>query len=179
MRTPQRAGPLTNVRLGALSFVRQAIATDSAFLQSMLAIAVDWRPGSSQRQVREILADPALARYIAGWPRPDDFGVIAESDVGESLGAAWCRTFSADDSGFGFVAADVPEVSIGVLADARGEGIGRSLMVHLIGEARSRGIAQLSLSVELANHARYLYASLGFTIVKQEHGAVTMVLEVD
>lgn len=65
-----------------------------------------------------------------------------------------------------------------VLAEARGNGVGRSLMVHLIDEARSRTINRVCLSVELANHAVHLYASLGFTIIKEEHRAVTMVLEV-
>jgi ribosomal protein S18 acetylase RimI-like enzyme len=67
-----------------------------------------------------------------------------------------------DDPGFGFVALDVPELTIGVVAEARGRGIGRRLLERLIADARERGVARLSLSVELDNPAMALYEHLGF-----------------
>src|SRR3546814_3770595 len=69
----------------------------------MLAIAADWRPGSVVRSVEEVLAEPKLAHYVLGWPRAGDFGVDASDDDGRLVGAAWCRSFTADDPGFGFV----------------------------------------------------------------------------
>jgi ribosomal protein S18 acetylase RimI-like enzyme len=164
---------------GTVVTVRSASAADSDFLQRMLVVAAGWRPDVALRPVEDVLADPALAHYVVGWPRHDDFGIIAEDSRGERLGAAWCRYFSAEDPGYGFVSPDVPELSMGVVAEARGAGVGRSLLVVLIAEARIRGISQLSLSVELDNYARHLYSSLGFRVTAEGDGSATMVLMID
>src|SRR3546814_14307787 len=95
----------------------------------MLAIAADWRPGSVVRSVEEVLAEPKLAHYVLGWPRAGDFGVVASDDDGQLVGAAWCRSFTADDPGFGFVSSVVPEVSLGVVTAFRTRGVGRQLLV--------------------------------------------------
>jgi GNAT superfamily N-acetyltransferase len=170
---------LAAARLSDVVTVRAATAFDSDFLQRMLAVAADWRPDVAPRPVEDVLADPALAHYVEGWPRSDDFGVIAEDERGDPLGAAWCRSFPVDDPGYGFVSPDVPELSMGVVAHARGAGVGRALLVGLIVEARARGIARLSLSVELDNHARNLYSSLGFRVTDESDGSATMVLSLD
>ena len=156
--------------------IRSATAADRTFLEHMLVAAADWRPESTPRSVAEVLADPALAHYIAGWPKPGDFGVVAE-DGGEPVGAAWCRQFTPEDPGYGFVAPDVPEVSVGVVAGRRGEGIGRAVMSAVIDAARQRDLAALSLSVELDNFARHLYTDLGFEVLAEADGAATMRLD--
>lgn len=158
--------------------IRQASPADVPFLQRMLAVAADWRPGSTVRSVEDVLATADLAHYVVGWPRTGDFGVVAEDDAPRAVGAAWCRWFSADDPGYGFVSPEVPEVCIGVVPEARGRGVGRHLMVSVVDEARSRGVTQLSLSVERENFAMDLYSSLGFVAVAEEAGAATMVLDV-
>lgn len=156
--------------------IRSASAADGELLRRMLVLTADWRPDAVARSVAVVLADPALSHYVLGWPRPDDFGVVADGDDGEPLGAAWSRYFSADDPGYGFVAPDVPEVAIAVVAEARFSGVGRRLMTALIEAARARGVARLSLSVELDNPARHLYESLGFWTIDEVDGAATMVL---
>jgi GNAT superfamily N-acetyltransferase len=78
----------------------------------------------------EVLADPRYAMYLAGWPRPGDHGVIAVHDG--PVGAAWFRTYTETNHGHGFVAEDVPELSIAVIAPRRGEGIGRRLLLELV-----------------------------------------------
>jgi ribosomal protein S18 acetylase RimI-like enzyme len=98
--------------------------------------------------------------YLAGWPRPGDVGLVAEQD--EPLGAAWYRTYTEASHGYGFVAEDVPELSIAVIAPRRHEGIGRRLLVGLIEASEAQGHAALSLSVNHANPARRLYESVGF-----------------
>lgn len=159
--------------------IQPASAADSHFLQRMLVVAADWRPGTSSRPVEVILSDPELAHYVVGWPQPTDFGVIADDRTGRSIGAAWCRFFSTDDPGYGFVSPDVPEVSVGVVAEARGAGVGRALMAALIDEARRRSIERLSLSVEVDNYAKSLYTDLGFVVVDEAGGAATMVRSLD
>lgn len=156
--------------------VRRAVPDDLGFLREMLAVAAQWRPEAEPLPVDEVLADPSIGHYVSGWPRPGDVGVVAEVQ-GEPVGAAWCRVFAADDPGYGFVAADVPELSIGVVAGFRGRGIGRRLLADLVAELARRGVRRMSLSVEVDNPALGLYAEMGFEEVARADGAATMVLD--
>ncbi len=55
--------------------------------------------------------------------------------------------------------------SMHTASDARGQGIGRAMLAHLIGEARARGYRRLSLetgTMAAFEAARALYASAGF-----------------
>ncbi len=101
---------------------------------------------------------------MAGWPRDSDLGVVAEPD-GQPVGAAWLRFLPETEPGYGFVAPDVPELTIGVSAGWRGRGVGRALLRALAGQARARGIGQISLSVERENPAQRLYLSEGYRVV--------------
>ena len=147
---------------GAVSF-RQATAEDFYALTSALLDAVNWR-GTAPLDRERLWADPQLAHYVAGWPRPTDFGTVAVVD-GKSVGVAWCRIFPVEDPGYGFVAADIPELSMGVRSDHRGRGVGSALLKALIAQAQARAYRALSLSVEDGNRARQLYHRFGFTVV--------------
>jgi ribosomal protein S18 acetylase RimI-like enzyme len=113
----------------------------------------------------EALSNPHSARYLRSWGRAGDLGVIAEDQSGP-IGAAWCRLLPASEPGYGFVAEDVPEISIAVLAEHRGEGVGRRLLAALIEDASSQGIRALSLSVHHLNPvAVHIYERAGFVRV--------------
>jgi ribosomal protein S18 acetylase RimI-like enzyme len=129
----------------------------------MLVAAVNWSPAWKPRSRRRVLAAPATARYIAGWPRDTDLGVIAEAGAAP-VGAAWVRFFTAEDPGYGFVAPDVPELTVGVAAAWRGRGVGRSLLRAVAARAAAAGIRRVSLSVERENFARGLYRSEGYAV---------------
>ncbi|RSD08147.1 GNAT family N-acetyltransferase [Amycolatopsis eburnea] len=129
----------------------------------MLVAAVNWSPEWRPKSRRHVLAAPDTAHYIAGWPRETDLGVVAEVD-GERAGAAWLRFFPPDDPGYGFVAADVPELTIGVAAAWRGRGVGRALLDAVEARAKEAGIARISLSVERKNFAQKLYLAAGYEV---------------
>jgi ribosomal protein S18 acetylase RimI-like enzyme len=154
--------------------LRPAIAADGAFLTEMLVAAAFWRPGAPIGSIRDVMNQPELAHYVTGWPQPGDRGGIAEE--GRPIGAAWFRFFPEHDPGFGFVDAQTPEVSIGVVRERRGLGIGSLLLGALIAQARHDGLASVSLSVEPDNHARRLYKRLGFETVGAVGGSLTMLL---
>lgn len=105
-------------------------------------------------------AVPSVAKYLAAWRRPGDFGFIVEQN-GEIIGAAWARRFSTEELNFPYGDEETPKVSIGVKPNARGQGVGEKLMRALIGEAARRGLG-LCLSVRSENPARRLYERLGF-----------------
>lgn len=123
-----------------------------------------------------VLATPRVAHYVTHWMHEGDAGLIAHVD-GEPAGAAWWRTFTSEDPGYGYVADDIPELGLAILEPYRRRGLGRALMVALIERARAEGIRALSLSVEDDNAAaRALYASLGFVTVGRDGDSDTMVL---
>ena len=133
----------------------------------MLGEAAVWRPDKPTPTGDEVMADPRYAMYLTGWQRPGDFGLVAEQDG--PVGAAWYRTYTEAEHGYGFVAEDVPELSIAVIASRRNGGIGRRLLLELIDASLVQGFAALSLSVAENNPARRLYESTGF-VPSQKHG---------
>jgi ribosomal protein S18 acetylase RimI-like enzyme len=146
---------------------------DFAFLATMLGEAAVWRPSKPTPTGDQVLADTRYAMYLAGWPRRGDYGLVAEQDG--PVGAAWYRTFTEAIHGYGFVAEDVPELSIAVLATRRREGIGRRLLTELIEASVAQGHAALSLAVNAENPARDLYESVGFVEVEKRESASTMI----
>ena len=99
---------------------RRAEAADFTFLATMLGEAAVWRPDKPTPSAEEVLTDPRYAMYLAGWPRQGDHGLVAEQDG--PVGAAWYRTFSKASHGHGFVAEEVPELAIAVIASRRPRG---------------------------------------------------------
>lgn len=115
---------------------------------------------------------------MEGWPRPGDSGVIAVDPEGQSICAAWRRSFTTDDPGFGFVSDTVPELSITVTAGWRGRGVGRALLRAIQQPAERAGVMAISLSVERANPARSLYVVEGYQTIEIGQDSDTMVIEV-
>src|ERR687894_1742397 len=137
---------------------RAATPGDVKLLTRMLWLAFNWRDEAVSEQH---WPDPTAApKYVDGFGRPGDAGVVAEV-AGQGVGAAWYRLLPADDPGYGFVAADIPELTLGVAAQARGRGLGEALVQRLLDRAVADRIAALSLSVEPENAAMRLYLALG------------------
>jgi ribosomal protein S18 acetylase RimI-like enzyme len=148
----------------AVPVLRLAHAGDEPFLLTMLLYAAhaDKEPGAHPAQ---LLTNPALARYVVGFGRAGDLGVIAEGARGP-LGAAWVRLLAGDDRGYGWVDDDTPELAIAVAPEVAGHGLGTRLMQDLLGHARGRYPA-MSLSVRRDNPARRLYLRLGFAPIHE------------
>jgi ribosomal protein S18 acetylase RimI-like enzyme len=157
--------------------LRPATADDAGLLTSLIAAAVNWT-GEQRVRDEDVLSDPHLARYVAGWRRPTDLGVVALDDTGAPAGAAWTRVLTADSPGWGWVADDVPELSMAVLASARGTGAGSALLDACLAAAREAGWRAVSLSVEDGNDvARAMYERRGFRRVGRVGGSDTMLLD--
>jgi len=144
--------------------LRLARADDEPFLLTMLfhAAHAHEEPGARPEQ---LLETPALARYVVGFGRAGDLGVVAEAAHGP-VGAAWVRRLAGDDRGYGWVDDDTPELAIAVAPELVGRGLGTRMMRALLDHARGRYPA-ISLSVRKSNPARRLYLRLGFTPVQE------------
>ena len=150
---------------------RAATPGDVELLTRMLWLAFNWR---DQSVSEHHWPDPtAAAKYVDGFGRLGDAGVIA-AVAGQGVGAAWYRLLPAEDPGYGFVAADIPELTLGVASQARGRGIGTGLMQRLLETAVADRMPALSLSVEPDNAAMRLYVALGFKPVGESGGSVTL-----
>lgn len=156
--------------------IRPATSADLPFLWEMLYAAIHVEPGEA-KPPRSILDLPNIAHYLSNWGRPGDRAYIAEVE-GRPVGAAWFRLMPADDPGYGHVSATIPELTISVLAECQGQGIGTALMHRLIKQAEADGFAGISLSVDPRNAALRLYQRLGFQfIATDEGGSWTMLKE--
>src|ERR1035437_2656724 len=131
--------------------IRPADPADGPFLAEMLVAAAFWRPEGPERKGSDVMDRPDLAHYGVGAAQAGGCGGIAEDE--QPVGAAWFRFLPASDPGFGFVDAKTPEVGVGVALSRRGQGIGSRLLSSLVAQARSDGLATLSLSVERDNYA--------------------------
>jgi ribosomal protein S18 acetylase RimI-like enzyme len=121
----------------------------------------------------EIVRQPEIARYVIGWGRAGDQGVLA-LDGERSIGAAWLRLFSSENRGYGYVDQKTPELSAAVLPEYRNQGVGTTLLMRLISEVESQYSA-VSLSVSPLNEAVRLYHRLGFELVRQESESMIMI----
>jgi GNAT superfamily N-acetyltransferase len=122
----------------------------------------------------EIVYHPRIASYVAGWGRQGDEGVIAvNAAAGTPVGAAWLRCWSKDDRGFGFLDERTPELTVAVLPEVRGQGIGTALLQSLLASVPP-SVPRVSLSVNLDNPAARLYQRLGFVVVQTTSSAWVM-----
>ena len=151
-----------------MTTTRRAGAADLPFIEEVFILAADWNP-ADVKGAEHWRTQPELAKYTGGFPLPTDLGFIAMRE-GQDAGAIWSRYFTEDDPGYGFVSADIPELSLGVVPGRRGEGIGSALLRALIAAAPG----DLSLSVEDGNPAEELYRKNGFAPVGRFGGATTM-----
>ncbi|MCY1136826.1 GNAT family N-acetyltransferase [Actinoplanes sp. Pm04-4] len=153
--------------------MRPADVRDVPFLERVLLEAYNW---SEARFTLDWIRTDAMARrYLEEFPADGDLGVVAMVD-GAPVGAVWGRALPADRAGYGFVAPDVPELTLGVLPQARGRGVATRLMSNVIEAAWERRLPGLSLSVEDGNAVRWLYERPGFEVVGRNGNSDTMLL---
>lgn len=152
---------------------RALTPADEPFLWEMLYQALYLPPGQPPFS-REILQQPEIACYVQGWGQPHDRGFAALVE-GAPVGAAWLRLLTAERPGYGYVDDDTPELSIAVLPEFRGKGIGSLLMSRLLELAQQTRYPAVCLSVSPGNPALRLYQRRGFAIVDETLSSIQMV----
>lgn len=148
---------------------------DYTFLEAFLYEAIFQNPGAEPLP-RSVIYEPELFAYIDGFGRPDDHCVVARVND-QIVGAVWVRIFSGDFVGYGRLDGSTPELSISVLPEHRGKGIGKMLMESMVSLLAQKGYPQVSLSVSKDNKALELYRSLGFEIVRESGDGFLMAKE--
>lgn len=146
---------------------RPATSADQQFITEMQYEALFVPPGD-QPFPRSILDDERVRPYHVGFGSSSgDVGVVAETTESRLLGAAWVRRLD----GYGFVDGHTPELTIAVVDEVRGAGVGTALLSDLL-----VSVPRCSLSVDTRNVAMRLYERCGFDTVRRdgEHTAVML-----
>lgn len=149
--------------------IEKLIPTDEHFLWEMLYQAIHV-PTGSIAPPRQIVNSPELSRYVEQWGQANDFGLkaVSANDL-QPFGAVWLRLMR----GYGYIDDLTPELSIAVLAEHRGKGVGTRLLNELF-ESIAGKYKAISLSVSDDNPAKRLYRRLGFEIVSRDGTSLTM-----
>lgn len=153
--------------------LRELTSHDTDLLRRTTLANMNW---SDERfDLDELDALPEIAHYYH--LGAEDFGLVVETDETEPVGAVWCQFADADNPGYGFVARSIPELSIGVTEQFRGQGLASLLLDSIIEEATERRCPGISLSVEAGNWAQQFYRRTGFRTVGINGNSDTMLLD--
>jgi ribosomal protein S18 acetylase RimI-like enzyme len=136
--------------------IREIKPIEYTFLKEMLYQAI-FVADDKVVLPREIIEQPDLRKYIQDFGHDGDFCLVAEQH-GKLLGAIWIRLIN----GYGFVDNETPELSMAVLKDYRGNGIGKHLLTIMIDSLKNNRFKRISLSVDKENFAHRLYEKHGF-----------------
>ena len=153
--------------------IRPLVSEDQALLWEMLYLSLFVPEGDAPFE-RDILQLPDISKYVRDWGRATDIGFVAvDGSNNQPLGAVWLRLLTGTEKGYGYVDKFTPELGMSVLRGHRGQGIGTSLLAHLI-ETVATSYEQISLSVAAENPARRLYERFGFEVVGKSESSLTM-----
>lgn len=152
--------------------IRPLTRGDEPILWIMCYLAIHVPPGEPPPPLN-IVFRPEIAKYVRGWGQADDFGFAAFDEESLPVGAVWLRLLTGKNRGYGWVNDQTPELSIALLPEYRGRGIGTRLMQYALDEAQRR-CAAVSLSVSRGNPAEKLYRRFGFRVVGQDDSSWIM-----
>lgn len=146
--------------------------SETGILKTMLYNAI-FIPPEEVKPPPEIIELPEIAVYIKDFGREGDICLVAEIE-GVIAGAVWTRLFTAGAQGYGFIAPEIPELSMSVLEQYRRQGIGTMLLAGMLKKLASKGFRQVSLSVDLANYAYRMYRKQGCEDYARHDESMTM-----
>ena len=152
--------------------IRDLDQSETGILKTMLYNAI-FIPPEEVKPPPEIIELPEIAVYIKDFGREGDICLVAEIE-GVIAGAVWTRLFTAGAQGYGFIAPEIPVLSMSVLEQYRRQGIGTMLLAGMLKKLASKGFRQVSLSVDLANYAYRMYRKQGFEDYARHDESMTM-----
>lgn len=144
--------------------IRQETEQDNDFLWEMLYQSIFVVEGEV-KPLRDILNQPDIIKYLCNWGRRGDIALIATDLNDNPIGAIWIRLFDETNKTYGYIDENTPVLSMALLSEYRGKGIGTVLLKEMIRTANDLGFKSLSLSVDPKNPALRLYEKQGFVKV--------------
>ncbi|MER2040324.1 GNAT family N-acetyltransferase [Desemzia incerta] len=132
------------------------------FLWKMLHQSI-YVPEGQPAPSLDILKEPAIIKYLSYWGKEHDYALVAVDEKDHPIGAVWIRLFDQENTGYGFVDNNTPELGMAIESSYRGLGVGKDLLSRMMDLAKDLGYSAISLSVDPRNkNALRLYESSGF-----------------
>lgn len=119
-----------------------------------------------------VIEQPEIALYINNFGSMEHDYCLVYEEENQLIGAAWIRMID----GFGSLGPEIPELSMSVSPEYRGQGVGTDLLKRLI-ENLAGVHDKISLSVQKENYAAKMYQKLGFEIVKEKEEEYIMLYQ--
>lgn len=138
--------------------VRALTNQDEPLVWEMLMYAVQ------ESSIQSVQAQDCLTRYAADWGKPGDMGFVASTEK-QLMGAAWLRSVLNTEKRFGYGEDSIAELTIAVIPEYRGKGIGTALLMQVLKSAQI-DYAAVSLNVRSNNLVVALYQRAGFVKVE-------------
>ena len=154
--------------------IRPLEQSEYGLLELFLYEAIHVPPGQTPYE-RDIIDIPEIYNYIKDFGKPDDLGLVAETENGVVALATSRLLAGPGIKGYGNIDETTPELMISVLPKARGQGIGTKLLTALHEALKKRGEKRISLSVQKTNPAVRLYQRLGYVTIKETSDDYIMV----
>jgi ribosomal protein S18 acetylase RimI-like enzyme len=154
--------------------IRKTDNSDELKIKEMLYYAMHV-PAGSPALSKSIVDFPELSGYYKNWGKPDDTGLIAEDVNNAPIAAIWLRLFNGSFKGYGFIDDRIPELSMSVIPDYRGNGIGSRLLNELLNNSLIKRYNAISLSVDKTNRAVNLYYRFEFEVYAESDKSFTMI----
>ncbi|WP_321383838.1 N-acetyltransferase [uncultured Enterococcus sp.] len=159
-----------------MSYKIRALRSEEIYLlDTFIYEAIFQRPGV-EKLPKSIIQQPDINVYIKDFGKKTDYCLVAESHS-NVVGAVWTRILGGSTMGFGHLNNEIPEFALSVLEEFRGQGIGKSLMKHMLVELKRAGYVQASLAVQKDNYAFFLYKGLGFKIIDENEEEFIMLYQ--
>ena len=153
--------------------IRLLTDQDQDLIQHMLYLAIHVEEGQPPPD-KDITDLAQLAKYFKGFGNLTDYGYAAtEPETGRVVGALWMRLLTHDQMGYGYIDDTIPELSMSVEPEYRGQGIGSALLDYALEDTFYR-YNTISLSVHPDNPAVYLYERKGFRVCGQSGDSLIM-----
>lgn len=131
---------------GVVVNFRKATKSDIGFLSRILVNAAV--ASGVKIQIVDLPVHPDTYQYVAGFPKGTDTGIVAETNEGVLVGAAWVRLLPTAAHAINEL---LPELTMGVIPEYQHMGIGKQLMEELYKAVLSFGVAKISLGVHKDN----------------------------
>lgn len=158
--------------------IRGIRPSEIPFMENIMYEAI-YHPDPMKPYPKDVIYLPQVRVYWDNWGTGTDDHCLVAIVNDKIVGAVWIRTFHNELKGCGYIDEQTPEIAIALFEAYRGKGIGTQMMEQMIVLMKSKGYAQVSLSITKGNPAVRLYERLGFLTIDENEEDYIMLMRLE